>query len=41
MFISERTVENHVRNIMDKLGFASRTQIAAWVTLANPVTRDS
>jgi predicted ATPase/DNA-binding SARP family transcriptional activator/DNA-binding CsgD family transcriptional regulator len=30
--ISERTVENHVRKILKKLGFASRTRIAAWVT---------
>ncbi len=29
--ISERTVENHVRKILKKLGFSSRTQIAAWV----------
>jgi DNA-binding CsgD family transcriptional regulator len=29
--ISERTVETHVLHIMDKLGFASRAQIAAWV----------
>ena len=28
LFISERTVENHVRNIMNKTGFNSRTQIA-------------
>jgi DNA-binding NarL/FixJ family response regulator len=29
--ISERTVETHVQHIMEKLGFANRTQIAAWV----------
>ena len=31
LFISERTVESHVRSIMNKLGFSSRAQIAAWV----------
>jgi DNA-binding CsgD family transcriptional regulator len=29
--ISERTVESHVQHTLDKLGFANRTQIAAWV----------
>lgn len=30
--LSERTVEKHVENIMDKLGFNARTQIAVWAT---------
>ena len=29
--ISERSVENHVRNLLKKLGFSSRTRIAGWV----------
>ena len=32
LFISERTVESHVRSIMNKLGFNSRAQIAGWMT---------
>lgn len=32
LHIAERTAENHVRNILDKLGFDSRTRIAAWYT---------
>ena len=31
LLISERTVESHVRNIMNKLGFNSRAQIASWM----------
>jgi predicted ATPase/DNA-binding CsgD family transcriptional regulator len=31
LVITERTVEGHVGNILGKLGFHSRTQIAAWV----------
>jgi predicted ATPase/DNA-binding CsgD family transcriptional regulator len=31
LFISERTVDSHVRGILNKLGFHSRTQIAGWI----------
>ncbi len=30
LVVSERTVETHISNIFFKLGFSSRTQIAAW-----------
>jgi DNA-binding CsgD family transcriptional regulator len=30
LVISERTAENHVQHILAKLGFATRSQIAAW-----------
>lgn len=30
LFIGERTVETHVQHILNKFGFDSRTQIAAW-----------
>jgi DNA-binding NarL/FixJ family response regulator len=30
LVISERTAENHVQHILGKLGFATRSQIAAW-----------
>jgi non-specific serine/threonine protein kinase len=32
LVLSERTVEDHVSGILRKLGFCSRTQIAAWAT---------
>lgn len=31
LFLSERTVEWHVQQIMNRLGFNSRSQVAAWV----------
>ena len=31
LFISERTVDSHVHGILNKLGFNSRAQIAAWM----------
>ena len=30
LHLSVRTVENHVQRVLDKLGFSSRSQIAAW-----------
>jgi non-specific serine/threonine protein kinase len=32
LVISQRTAESHVHNIMRKLGFTSRAQVAAWAT---------
>jgi len=35
LVISERTAENHVQHILTKLGFATRSQIAAWSVRAS------
>jgi predicted ATPase/DNA-binding NarL/FixJ family response regulator len=35
LFISEPTVATHIRNIMNKLGYNSRAQIAGWVASAS------
>jgi DNA-binding NarL/FixJ family response regulator len=32
LVLSERTAQNHVQHILTKLGFATRSQIATWVT---------
>jgi predicted ATPase/DNA-binding CsgD family transcriptional regulator len=34
LFISEHTVDSHVRGILNKLGFDSRARIAAWIAAA-------
>jgi DNA-binding NarL/FixJ family response regulator len=39
LFVSERTIEGHVGSILSRLGYSSRSQIAAWVVekgLAKP-----
>jgi predicted ATPase/DNA-binding CsgD family transcriptional regulator len=35
LFISEHTVDSHVRSILNKLGCNSRTQVAAWMASSN------
>jgi DNA-binding CsgD family transcriptional regulator/tetratricopeptide (TPR) repeat protein len=35
LYVSERTAETHVQNILVKLGFTSRAQIAAWSVREN------
>jgi len=35
LVLSERTIDNHVANIMNKLNLHHRAQIAAWVTERN------
>jgi DNA-binding NarL/FixJ family response regulator len=40
MVVGKRTVETHVANILSKLGFASRAQIAAWAEKKGLTTED-
>jgi DNA-binding NarL/FixJ family response regulator len=40
LVLSRRTVEAHVQHLMAKLGFNSRSQVAAWVAHQN-AARDS
>jgi DNA-binding CsgD family transcriptional regulator/tetratricopeptide (TPR) repeat protein len=40
LVVSERTVESHVTNILGKLGFVSRTQIAAWAVEVGLAARE-
>jgi predicted ATPase/DNA-binding CsgD family transcriptional regulator len=35
LVISERTVDAHVQHILNKLGFHSRAQVAAWIAVSN------
>src|SRR3989440_421773 len=39
LFLSERTVDNHVQHLLNKLNFHSRTQIAAWIAGQGPAER--
>jgi DNA-binding NarL/FixJ family response regulator len=41
LFISERTAETHVQNILTKLGFGARSQIAAWAVEQGLPTGDA
>ena len=36
LYISERTAQNHVQHILTKLGFTTRSQIAAWTVRRAP-----
>jgi DNA-binding CsgD family transcriptional regulator len=40
LVISERTVETHIGNILSKLGYNARTQIAAWAAEKGLVKKD-
>ena len=37
LYLSRPTVASHVAHILTKLGFSSRTQIAAWAARRHPL----
>jgi DNA-binding NarL/FixJ family response regulator len=39
--ISEATAQVHVKNILAKLGFSSRSQVAAWLTEHRTLSEDT
>jgi DNA-binding CsgD family transcriptional regulator len=41
LFLSERTIENHISKILRKLELASRAQVSAWATEQRLFTSDS
>ena len=41
LFLSVRTVEAHVDHILTKLGFRTRTQLAAWAHEEGLLTEDT
>ena len=40
LFVSERTAQNHVQHILDKLDLPNRSQIAVWVGGRSPSAPD-
>jgi non-specific serine/threonine protein kinase len=36
LVVAQRTAEGHVENILSKLGFTSRAQVAGWLAAQNP-----
>jgi predicted ATPase/DNA-binding CsgD family transcriptional regulator len=40
LVVAQRTAEGHVENILSKLGFTSRTQVAGWLANQRPSSRD-
>lgn len=40
LVVAQRTAEGHVENILSKLGFTSRTQVAGWLAGQKPAVKD-